>query len=64
MVTVKLKLQDRKKLAMLRAGERALQVEGTANAKVCRWKTVLARSGARKRPTRQACMGRGAARMR
>lgn len=32
---------------MIRAGERAFQVEGAVRAKLLRWKTVLAGSGKR-----------------
>lgn len=45
-VAVKLKLQEGAE-AMIRARDRAFQVEGRVRTKLLRWKTVLACSGKR-----------------
>ena len=58
---IKLKLRDGKKPAMLRVGERAFQVEGTASVstRLLRWKTVWACPGNRGRPARPVCVMKG-----
>ena len=58
---IKLKLRDGKKPAMLRAGEKAFPVEGTASVstRLLRQKTVWACPGNRGRPARPVCVMKG-----
>ena len=58
---IKLKLRDGKKPAMLRAGEKAFPVEGTASVstRLLRRKTVWACPGNRGRPARPVCVMKG-----